>query len=318
MGIIDGALDTTLLGYTRLGSTLRGIRIDEPFPEVAGREIMVTGATGGIGRAVTERLAANGAVVHAVGRSAEKLDRLVDEVDGTVIPYRADLSSMYDVTRLASDYRAAARPLHGLVNNVGVMPGERTVTDEGFELAYATNLLGQYILTEALLSNLEASSPARIVMVSSGGMYTEALTATNLMSDDGPYRPTAAYARTKRGQVVLAEAWSDRLRGRGVVATSMHPGWADTDGVRASLPTFRRLTGPLLRSPAEAADTIVWLVASDEAASIDGGFFHDRTARPTHRSRTTHDDPELRRRFLDRIETDAQPYLSTTTPRRGD
>ena len=168
MGALDTVLDTTLAGSSKLGFAARGLSVEETFPEVAGKHIMVTGGTGGIGRATVQRLAANGAIVYAVGRNDDKLATLVGETDGEVVGLKADLSSMAAIVELADDYLATDQPLHGLINNVGIMIHERTVTDEGWELTYATNLLGQYILTKRLLPALIESAPSRVVMVSSG------------------------------------------------------------------------------------------------------------------------------------------------------
>lgn len=311
MAFIDTSLDTTLLGYTRIGPRARGIDTAERFPEVEGRHMMVTGATGGIGRATALRLAENGAVVHAVGRSTDKLDALVSEAAGDVVPHRADLSSMSEIVALTDAFTASASPLHGLVNNVGIMIHERTVTTEGWEITYATNLLGQYVLTQRLLPILEASAPSRIVMVSSGGMYSEPLTVSNLQSWQGEYKGSSAYARTKRAEVVLAEIWSDEFAAKGITVNSMHPGWVDTAGVRDSLPTFRKITGPFLRNEAEGADTIVWLAASDEAEHQSGKFFHDRSARPTHRMAKTREADTKRDGFLEQVASDAAPYLES-------
>jgi dehydrogenase/reductase SDR family member 12 len=92
-----------------------------------------------------------------------------------------------------------------------------------------------------------------------------------------------AYARAKRAQVILTELWAARLAGRGISVHAMHPGWVDTPGLAESLPRFRRLTRPLLRSAEEGANTIVWLAAVDGEAIGTGGFWHDRRRRPTHR-----------------------------------
>ncbi|MBW2472189.1 MAG: SDR family NAD(P)-dependent oxidoreductase [Deltaproteobacteria bacterium] len=314
MGFLDSALDSTLAGYTRFGAALRDVDVDERFEEVAGKHVMVTGATGGIGKAVAQRLAENGAVVHAVGRSDSKLEALVANTPGTVVPHRADLSSMQQIAELADSYLESGAPLHGLVNNVGIMIHERTETSEGYEITYATNLLGQYVLTKRLLPALERSAPSRVVMVSSGGMYSQPLTVTNLESTEGEYNGTNAYARTKRAEVVLAEEWAKEFAGTGVTVASMHPGWVDTPGVQSSLPTFRKITGPFLRNEAEGADTIVWLVASDEAASAAGGFYHDRRPRPTHRMNRTVEDPALRERFMEHLADDARPWLDPPGP----
>jgi dehydrogenase/reductase SDR family member 12 len=309
MDIIDRTLDATLVGYTKLGVSLRGVDTSEQFPAIEGKHVMVTGATGGIGEAVAIRLAANGAIVHVVGRSEDKLAALADGTVGEIVTHRADLSSMAQITAMADAFHDSGAPLHGLVNNVGVMRRERSVTEEGFEATYATNLLGQYLLTRKLLPILASSAPSRIVMVSSGGMYSQGLTASNIESEHGDYNGTTAYARTKRAEVVLMEEWADEFRHLGVTVNAMHPGWVDTAGVRSSLPTFRKLTGPLLRDADQGADTIVWLIASSAAGDETGAFWHDRQKRPTHRMGRTVEDPDTRRRFMEKVASDAAPWL---------
>ena len=304
---IDDILDRTLIGFSRVGFTTRHLSVDERFPSVAGHHVIVTGATGGIGRAAVERFVANGATVHAVGRSQDKLDKLVTDLGSSVVPHKADLSIMSETSTLADEIIATGESIHGLVNNVGVMVRERRITSEGFELTYATNLLGQYILTERLTQGL-AQSLQRIVFVSSGGMLSQALTESNIESGQGEYNGTAAYARTKRGQVVLAE-YLDERGGKDPVVTSMHPGWVDTDGVKSSLPTFRTITRPILRNADQGADTIVWLVASPDAANLGGAFVHDRAPRRKHKLARTRVDQSTRTRFLDKLLSDAGPYL---------
>ena len=125
----------------------------------------------------------------------------------------------------------------------------------------------------------------------STGDITPVLTYQN---DQGEYKGSAAYARTKRGQVILAEMWADQLADRGVTVNAMHPGWADTPGVVDSLPMFYKVTKPFLRKASEGADTIVWLAASNEAAGQSGLFWHDRRPRSTHKTRRTEERPEDR------------------------
>jgi NAD(P)-dependent dehydrogenase (short-subunit alcohol dehydrogenase family) len=114
-------------------------------------------------------------------------------------------------------------------------------------------------------------------------MYLRRLDVDSLTPDPAAFNGVAAYARTKRAQVVLSEEWSRRTRGAGVAFHATHPGWVDTPGLRASLPSFTRLMRPLLRSPQEGADTIVWLASSPVVARGSGGFWHDRRPRSTVR-----------------------------------
>jgi NAD(P)-dependent dehydrogenase (short-subunit alcohol dehydrogenase family) len=145
------------------------------------------------------------------------------------------------------------------------------------------------------------SAPARIVTVSSGGMYTAPLAVTLLQSPD-EYRPSVAYARTKRAQVVLSEMWAKKLAETGVVSHAMHPGWSDTPGVKDSLPGFRSITAPLLRSPEQGADTTVWLATADEPSRVSGLFWHDRKPRPTHRLGSTGERPGARQALWNQLE----------------
>jgi len=142
-------------------------------------------------------------------------------------------------------------------------------------------VLGPHLLTAELRPLLLADSDARVVFVSSGGMYTSRLRVDDPEFREGEFDGTTAYARTKRMQVTLAELWAKRFAGLGVAVHSMHPGWADTPGITDSLPRFARVLGPILRSAEEGADTAVWLLACEVAGRTSGLFWHDRRPRPT-------------------------------------
>jgi NAD(P)-dependent dehydrogenase (short-subunit alcohol dehydrogenase family) len=125
-------------------------------------------------------------------------------------------------------------------------------------------------------------------------MYTQPLRLDDLEFARGDYGGTAAYARTKRMQVVLAREWGERLEGQGIVVHAVHPGWADTPGLSASLPRFEALARPLLRSPEQGADTIVWLAAAPEPGRSTGRLWHDRHVRPFHYLRRTRESANER------------------------
>lgn len=297
--MLDTILDKSVVGYTSLGYRLR------PHPpievDLGGRVAMVTGATSGLGRETALELARLGATVTLVGRNPEKTEEVAravrrDTASSRVATAIADLSSMAEVRALAERTHA---PVHILVNNAGVLLSERSETAEGIESTLATNLLGHFLLTNLLVDKLER--PARIINVSSGGMYSQRIHVEDLQMKQGRYDGTVAYARTKRGQVILTELWAELLESKGVVVHSMHPGWADTPGVSKSLPLFHKVTKPLLRTPAEGADTIVWLAASEEAGRSSGQFWHDRRPRPTHRLRGTRETEAERRTLWRRL-----------------
>jgi NAD(P)-dependent dehydrogenase (short-subunit alcohol dehydrogenase family) len=297
---IDRALDATIApGWSNIGYKVRK-RSWEPIDEsLTGRAVIVTGATSGLGRAASLDLARLGADLILVGRNPEKTERVRSEIadesgNDKVRLEIADLSLMAEIRSLAERLLANKPAIHVLVNNAGTLFTERSVTAEGIESTLATNLLGHFLLTNLLIPKLVESAPARIVNVASGGMYSQRISISNLQNDQGEYKGAAAYARTKRGQVILTEIWAEQLQGVGVTVSSMHPGWADTPGVVDSLPTFYKVTRPFLRTPAEGADTIVWLAASDEAAGRSGLFWMDREPRPPHKTSRTKERPEKR------------------------
>jgi NAD(P)-dependent dehydrogenase (short-subunit alcohol dehydrogenase family) len=291
-----------LPGYSRVGIAVRKTFWDAPAEAgIAGRRVLVTGASSGIGTAACELFARGGAEVHMLVRNREKGERARDGIAGRVEGARlhleiCDLSSLASVRAFAQEFGERVGDLHVLVNNAGVMPPRRERTDEGVELTFATNVLGPYLLTELLLPALRRGAPSRVVTVSSGGMYTERLDAGDLQLARRDYDPPRFYAHTKRCEVILSELWDERL-GNGISFHAMHPGWADTPGVQDSLPTFRRVMRPILRDSFEGADTIVWLAAADEPARKSGRFWHDRAVRPTHRLPRTRETAEERKRL---------------------
>ena len=302
--LFDSILDRTVVGgYTKVGYRLRSPAWDAgDLTSMDGRTVLVTGATSGLGLAAAEGFARLGARVRLLARSKERGEQARAAVvratgNDDVRTYLGDVSDLGDVRACATRFAADEPRLDVLVNNAGVLPSERTVTSEGNELGLATNVLGPFLLTNLLLPLLEASAPARVVNVSSGGMYTQRLDVEDLQSTGDEFNGATVYARNKRAQVVLTELWAQRLAGTGVVVHAMHPGWADTPGVASSLPRFHRLTGPLLRSPDQGADTIVWLGAAAEPGRSSGGFWHDRRRRPTHRVRWTNETRADRERL---------------------
>ncbi|MBS1691985.1 MAG: SDR family NAD(P)-dependent oxidoreductase [Actinobacteria bacterium] len=306
--LADTALDrSVVLGYSKIGSLLRRRWWPaDPDPgALAGKRVVVTGATSGIGEAMAGCFAELGATVHMVGRDEARLRRSAGRIRGsvpaaTVIEERCDVSDLDAVRAWCADLRGRIDALHGLVHNAGVLPRERRESPQGHELQLATHILGPHVMTEELLPLLRAAGGSSVVFVSSGGMYSSALCADDMEYRDSPYDGVRAYARTKRMQVVLAEAWSQRLAGTDVRVESMHPGWVQTPGVAEALPRFGQLAGPLLRDAADGADTAVWLVATRPAGRA-GHFWHDRAQRPTTFGWQRDHDAASAERFLDRV-----------------
>jgi NAD(P)-dependent dehydrogenase (short-subunit alcohol dehydrogenase family) len=211
----------------------------------------------------------------------------------------ADMGDLGQVRAAAADVLARFERLDVLVHNAGALTADRRTAPSGIEATVASQVVGPFLLTTLLLPRLREAHPGRVITVSSGGMYASPLRVSDLqMGDD--YKGSEQYARAKRAQVTLNEMWAERVPANDVVFHAMHPGWADTPGVRESLPTFRKVVGPLLRTPAQGADTIVWLAADQgEPLSSSGGFWLDRHRRSIHKlPNTRSSDTPARRQEL--------------------
>lgn len=279
--LLDRMILPGAAGFTRFGYALRKKSWQPLAVSLQGRTAVVTGATSGLGRVVAERLADLEARVVLVGRSRQKLEQaraeIVKSTGNRNLAFEvADLGRMTEVRSLAERLLEREKEIHVLVNNAAVLPLERSLTDEGLESAFATDLLSPFLLTTLLLPRLQASAPSRVINVLSGGMYLSGIELGDLQNSHGKYDGSRAYARAKRGLMILTETWSERFRDTGLVFNAMHPGWADTPGVQTSLPGFHKLTRSVLRTPEEGADTIVWLAAAAEAGRVSGKFWLDR------------------------------------------
>ncbi len=308
--LLDDGLEISIVGsFSRVGIALRRrLFAWAPAPDgsLAGKTALVTGPTSGLGRATTEALAALGARVILVGRSEERLGALRD---GLVATHGADRFPIVvaDMGSLASVRAAARRILETegrldiLVDNAGAIFAERRVGPDGIEATLALLVVGPFTLVAELLPLLLRTPGARIGGVPSGGQYSQQLDLDDLQSTDQPFSGPRAYARAKRAQVALVREWARRLRGTGITINAMHPGWADTPGLAETLPGFHRAMRPVLRTPAEGADTIVWLAADPGGAAVSGALFLDRRPRPFDRTPGTRLHAMDRRRLWNAV-----------------
>ncbi len=304
-GLVDKALDRTVApGYSKIGYEVRQRIWGREVLDLEGRTAIVTGATSGIGEAACVGMARAGAEVHMVVRNPEKGEEARERVagasgvaPGSLILHRCDLSNLGSVRSFATAFLRSNPKLDVLVNNAGVLPPQRTHTDEGVELTFATNVLGPFLLTAKLIPALGEAAPARVINVSSGGMYTAKLDVDDPQLEKQDFSGNRFYAHTKRAEVVLGDEWARRLAPE-VAVFSMHPGWVATPGLAESLPGFEKAMRPLLRDPVAGADTIVWLAGSPELRGQTGGFWHDRRRRPEHRLARTHESEDERARFF--------------------
>ncbi|MET0565531.1 MAG: SDR family NAD(P)-dependent oxidoreductase [Acidimicrobiia bacterium] len=290
-----------IASFTNLGYLLHARDFDPIEADMTAKTVVVTGANGGLGLETSRQLATLGARVIMVGRSEQKLREARETVDGAASIMVADLGLMAEVRDVGERILKSEPRVDVLVNNVGVLLPRREITTEGLEKTLATNLAGHFLLTNLLTSRLLESAPARVINVSSGGMYSERIDPEDLQLTGREYSGTTAYAHAKRGQVILTEMWAERFPDRRIVFHSMHPGWAATAGVAQSLPTFNKVMKPFLRTPREGADTIVWLAAAPKPAASTGRFWFDREIAPTHLKNSTRETLEDRIRLWDAL-----------------
>lgn len=315
---VDTLLDRLIVpGYSRLGYLARhaswsGDRADPAPGSLAGRVALVTGASSGLGEATAAGLARLGAAVHLLVRNADRGEqarsRIRELVPGAELTVEVcDVGELAQVRRFCAEFAARVPALDVLVHNAGLMPPRRTETSEGNELTLAVHVLGPHLMTGLLTGPLAAGATrsgtdSRVLVVASGGMYAQPLQVEDLQYTRGDYGGTSAYARTKRMQVVLAGLWARELAGTGVTVHALHPGWAATPGVTGSMPGFDRVVGPLLRTPAQGADTAVWLAAAPPRTVGTGRFWHDRAPRPAHYFRWTRETGADQEKFWEQVE----------------
>jgi NAD(P)-dependent dehydrogenase (short-subunit alcohol dehydrogenase family) len=308
--VLDSALEVPVVpSFTLVGPVVRS-RLDGWRPlgsyDLTGRVVVLTGPTSGLGLAAAEQLSRCGATLVLVGRDrarTEAVTRRLAELPGSPAPAPAADVVVADLGDLDAVRAAAVEISHRyprvdvLLHNAGALSPTRSVTSAGLEATVASQVVGPFLLTALLLPSLRAAAPGRVITMSSGGLYATGLTVQGLQMGERDYRGAEQYARAKRAQVTLTQTWAQTVPADEVVFHSVHPGWADTPGVRTSLPTFRRVTGPLLRTPAQGADTMVWLAADDGAPlRWSGLFWLDRRPRSLHRLPATRrsDTPERR------------------------
>jgi len=290
--LVDDGLEVSIVGsFSRVGFAVRRLVFGwAPPPDGAlvGRTVLVTGPTSGLGRAATDELAALGARIVLVGRSEERLaavrrDLVARHGEDRFPIVVADMGSLASVRAAVRRVEETETRLDVVIDNAGAIFPERRMGPDGIEATLAVLVVGPFVLVSGILPLLRRTGGARVISVTSGGMYTQKLDLDDLESSRGPYSGSRAYARAKRAQTALAREWARRLRGTGVTVSAMHPGWADTPGLAETLPGFYRAMRPLLRTPAEGADTIVWLAANPAAAGLSGALYLDRRRRPFDR-----------------------------------
>ena len=289
---LSNALDAAVVpGFSKIGYAIRK-RMGNWQPisgfDLRGKTVVITGPTSGLGKEVARQLAPTGANLVLVARNEEKCARVIDEITplctgNTPVFVRAEMGDLESVRSACAAIHQQFTHIDVLIHNAGALLNTRQVSPQGIEQTIASHVVGPFLMTTLLLPLMHGG---RVVTVSSGGMYSSGLPAFNngetLEMPVHKYGGSKQYAIAKRAQVTLTEMWATREPQTEFV--SMHPGWADTPGVQESIPGFRRVTAPILRSASEGADTIAWLAAVNPLPKASGTFWSDREVRPTHKT----------------------------------
>jgi len=251
--------------------------------------VVISGGTDGIGRCAAEQLAKSGARVIVTGRSVEKAQQVVDDINRWSVNQASyvtlDLSSPTSVRRAAQEILEQCQQINILINCAGIIAHTRQETPESYELTWATNHLGPFLLTNLLCDRIIDSAPGRIVIVSSAAQMTGHINFDDLQST-GDYTTMKVYAQSKLANVMFARSLAGRLKHSGVTVNSLHPGFVATrifrelDGiVRIFVSIGVRL---FASSPDVAARTVVNLASSSEVAGVTGEYFNKfKVSRPS-------------------------------------
>ena len=264
-------------------------------PLMAGRSVLVTGGTGGIGRATAVGLAALGARVGITGRDPVRAEAAAASIRAgpgspAVDGFAADLSVQAGVRRLAAQVLDTYPRLDVLVNNVGGFWAHRHVTADGLERTFALNHPAPFLLTGLLLDRLTTSAPARIITVSSGAHARGRIDFDDLQGER-VYSGQRAYSQSKLANVMFTYELARRLAGAGVTATVLHPGVVRTsfgaEDQAAYLAVMIRVARLFMKTPAQGAGTPVYLASSPQAQGITGRYYASR--KPRTSSKASHD-----------------------------
>jgi retinol dehydrogenase 14 len=269
---------------------------------MAGKVVLITGGTGGIGRATATALATMGARVAITGREPVRAQRAADEIaaaseSGSVDAFAADMASLAEVRRLAAAVLDTYPRLDVLVNNVGGFWAHRHPTADGLEHTFALNHLAPFLLTNLLLGRLKAAAPARVVTVSSGAQAMGRIDFDDLQGARD-YSGQRAYSQSKLANVMFTNELARRLKGNGVTANSVHPGVVRTNfGAEDQAWYFAilsRVIRPLMKTPARGAQGPVHLASSPAVDGVTGQFFANGKPRTANKAAY---DPEMTARL---------------------
>ncbi len=267
---------------------------------MAGKTVLVTGGTSGIGRATAQGLSLLGARVAIAGRDDRRTHDVARDISSAsgapVQAFVADLSSQGQVRRLAEEVLHALPRIDVLVNNAGGYWSTRHLTVDGYEHTFALNHLAPFLLTHLLLDRMRSGPGARVVNVASGAQAAGRIDFDDLQGARS-YSGSRAYNQSKLASVLFTYELARRLGGTAVTANALHPGVVSTAFGGEDPGRAQRLLVPLMRpfmkSPARGAATSVHCACAPELDRVSGAYFVDSRIRRS--SKRSYDEPTAAR-----------------------
>lgn len=249
---------------------------------IEGRTVLVTGGNSGIGAAAAAALAERGAHVVITARDVDRGREAAAGMPGSVEVMPLDLASLQAVRGFAARFLASHDDLCVLVNNAGLFTGRRKVSEDGYEMMFAVNHLGHFLLTNLLLERLAASAPSRVITVASSGhhMAGDGLALDDPAAEHRSFRATKEYGRSKLANVLFTRELARRTSESGIQVFAVHPGTVRTriaqDGDSLFAGWYWKLRGRWMLTPEQGADTIVWLATEPDPAGVSGDYLTNR------------------------------------------
>ena len=267
--------------------------------DIKEKNVLITGATSGIGKAAALKLSSLGAKICFIARNGKKAEDLAKEIENLrgMMPYSiiADLSSQKEIKRAADEFKSLNIPLHILLNNAGLINMERKETVDGFEEVFALNHLAYYSLTQLLLDNIKNGSPSRIVNVSSGAhAFVKGFNFDDVQSLSS-YKPFQVYGYSKLANILFTKKLASLLKDENVSVNCLHPGVVGTafgqnNGSLQKVLFF--IAKPFIRSPEKGAESSVYLCSSPEVSNTTGEYFYNCKIEKTTKWARSEEDAE--------------------------
>ncbi len=300
MTILNAFLDKTIIfSFDKSGFIRHKKYFQEDLMQknITGKVALVTGGTSGIGEEAAHTLSQLGAKVFVTGRNESK-GKLFEENNSHSKFVSLDMAKWSELNKFCEQ----CENLDYIVLNAGSMPDQIVLNEFGVESQCASQLLGHYFLILKLKELGKLNPQARIVWVSSGGMYLKSLDLDALFRNVN-YDKVATYANVKRAQVTLVEELAHEKEWDEYKIFCMHPGWVGTAGLLDALPVFSKLMKNKLRNTYQGADTILWLLLTNENADTieSGGFYFDRKKVSPYLSTRYIPSMEIRKSLLTEI-----------------